>query len=100
MNTLPIELIPGSHPSRFKWSRIVDTPTGRRTIQCEGCLTASVEDAVALLIGIAHKQEKEIATLRSQNDELRKTQANPSTKQTPPAAPIVKTPEKASKKGA
>lgn len=96
MNTLPIELIPGSHPSRFKWSRIVDTPTGRRTIQCEGCLTASVEDAVAKLIGIAKQQEKDIRTLMEQNAELRKTQTP---KQTPPAAPIVKTPEKASKKG-
>ena len=91
MDKLPIELIQGSRPPRFRWKRIVDTPDGKRPIECEGCVTASMEDALISLILKAETLDKRLsgsdgalqvlARLTAENEKLKS--------QTPPSTPVV-----------
>lgn len=71
---LPIDLIPGSHPPKFRWSRAVP-----QIIPCEGNLPATCEKAVAELITLAKGLAEVVAAqvtaleqLRVENEELRK----------------------------
>ncbi len=65
---LPIDVVPGSRPLRFKWRSIVDTPNGRIAQECEGPLPPSVEQSVELLIGVARQLLLDNALLRGQVD--------------------------------
>lgn len=50
---LPIDVIPGTNPPKFRWNQTVDSIAGVRTVQHEGTLPPIVENAVVLLIGVA-----------------------------------------------
>jgi len=52
MKRLPIDVIDSDAPGppRFKWERMVETPLGRRVVACDGCLPATIENAVLELI--------------------------------------------------
>ena len=60
---LPIDTVPNTSPTRFRWRQTVESPVGRRTVECEGGLPTSVEEAVKQLIGIAKQQDGDIARL-------------------------------------
>lgn len=61
---LPIELIPGSNPPKFRWWQTVTSPVGSRRIMCEGSLPSGVEGAVIHLINIVNAQQQELEGLR------------------------------------
>lgn len=62
--TLPIDIVPNTHPPKFRWKQAASTPLGPRIVDCEGELPASVESAVAELITLAKSQAQEIVGLR------------------------------------
>ncbi len=66
MPELPIDVIPGKGPVRFRWTWATDTVVGPRTTVCEGSLASSAEGPVADLIGMAKRQAAEIKELRQQ----------------------------------
>lgn len=68
--TLPIELVPNSRPPRFRWKQTISTPVGDRTIDHEGTLSPTVEDALVKLIALAHQQAQEIIGLRRVNESM------------------------------
>jgi len=61
---LPIELIPGTNPPRFRWQQLVDTPVGRKLVESEGVLPPSIEDAVVALV-------KMVEHLAAENTKLK-----------------------------
>lgn len=61
---LPIDLVPASRPPVFRWRQLVNSPIGPRSVEHEGQLQASVEDAIISLIGIAKQLSKECAELK------------------------------------
>lgn len=63
---LPIDLIPGTTPPRFRWRRKVDTVVGVVDVEHEGCMPSSVEDSVVKLLDMTKKLAKD-------NDELRRS---------------------------
>lgn len=63
---LPIEVVPNSRPPRFCWQQRVQTPAGTTTVQHEGQLPPTVEDAVVELIG-------KVSCLDDINEHLRKS---------------------------
>lgn len=99
---LPIDVVPGTRPPRFRWRVAVGTAGGhgQRAVECEGSLPAGVERAVLALIGVAKAGEarceelvKENATLKAQNlamFEQLEARAEP----TKPAAPPQQQPRK------
>lgn len=64
---LPIDVVKHSRPMRFRWTQTIDTLLGRKTVNCEGSLQQSVEQAIADLISLAKQQAKEIAQLKDIN---------------------------------
>ena len=58
--TLPIDLIPGTRPPRFRWRQTVTTPAGDRVVNYEGVLPPAAEEAVAQLIALAKTQAKRL----------------------------------------
>lgn len=66
MIQLPIDVIPGTHPPRFKWKQKVSTPVGTRVVDGEGPLPPSVEQAVIDLIALAIGQSDQIEQLKKQ----------------------------------
>jgi hypothetical protein len=66
---LPIDVIPGTHPQRFKWQQRATTPIGDRVMDCEGPLPPSVEGAVVALINLAKRQAEHVVKLQEQCDE-------------------------------
>lgn len=90
---LPIELIPGTRPPRFRWCQTISTLAGNRIISHEGTISTSLEDAVAELIELAQKQTDQIAILKQQVADLLQltgTQAEQLAKQAenPSPAPV------------
>lgn len=69
---LPIDVIPGTSPPKFRWRQKVSTFDGVRWIECDGPLPASVEDAIVVLIGLVKQQAQEIEGLKRHNDQLSK----------------------------
>lgn len=63
---LPIDVIPGSSPPRFRWRQLVDTIGGSRYVDMEGALAVGAEKAVAILIDVTKRLMIECATLRGQ----------------------------------
>ena len=61
---LPIDVIHGSNPPRFKWRQTIDTPAGSRTIDHDGCLPPTVENAVVLLLDLTKQVMRENAMLQ------------------------------------
>lgn len=101
MDSLPIELVPNSRPPRFKWKRVVDTPTGKQTVDMEGCVQSSMEDALVDLITAYHRTRKRMhdpkdgalaLVVRQQTEiELLKKQIEKMKAEGPPKAAIVQT---------
>lgn len=60
---LPIDLIPGTSPPRFRWRQTLTTPIGTRVVDHEGRLPLILEGAVLELIGIAKQRAKELKSL-------------------------------------
>ena len=50
---LPIDVVPGTQPPRFRWKQVVDTPAGRVAQEQEGLLPPSIERAVERLVTVA-----------------------------------------------
>lgn len=63
---LPIDVVPGSAPPKFRWRQTVDTLAGRQVIDHEATLPPTVEVAVVRLIGIAKQLMMENAALQGQ----------------------------------
>lgn len=61
---LPIDLVPGSSPPKFRWRQTIDTLAGRTVVEHDGMLPPSVEDAVAALIKITKRLAAECEELR------------------------------------
>ena len=75
---LPIDVIPGTTPPRFRWKQVVETMDGRQMVDHEGTLPPSVEGAAANLIAM-------VKALFAENKELWKRIS-----ETPkPSAPVV-----------
>lgn len=75
---LPIDVIPGTNPPRFRWKQTVSTPDGTKTVECEGNVPAGVEQALVAVIALAKKSavtldelHMEIKDLKDENEELR-----------------------------
>ncbi len=62
---LPIDVVPHTHPPKFRWQQSVSTMDGVRTVDCEGPLPPAVEGAVGRLVVLAKQLQKE-------NEELQK----------------------------
>lgn len=67
---LPIDLIPNTHPPRFRWKHTVVTPIGQKTVECTGIMLPGVEESLITLITMAKKQAGEIAVLKQQIEGL------------------------------
>lgn len=68
--TLPIDVVPNTSPPRFRWSQMIQTPTGPRMIEHEGVLPPSVEGAVLSLITLAKRRQKDNDTLHERVADL------------------------------
>lgn len=69
---LPIDVVPGSIPPRFKWKQTVDTVNGKRTVDSEGGLPPSVEQAVLDLIALAKGSIEVAKQLQREKEELQR----------------------------
>lgn len=63
LHDLPIDVVPGSRPRRFRWRQWVDSIVGPRYLDMEGVLPQGVDVAVMSLID-------QIKTLCEKNAEL------------------------------
>ena len=63
--TLPIDVVPGTDPPRFRWRQVVDSPVGVRVIEHERVMLPSVEGAVLALVELAKEQSRQIVALRA-----------------------------------
>ena len=64
---LPIDVVPqalGTRGLRFRWSEVVGTPAGDRTVPHEGALPSNVERPVAALVEVARRLQAENERLR------------------------------------
>lgn len=64
MNQLPVELVPGTFPRRFRWKCRTDSLEGMRVQNCEGIVTPSMEQALADLIALCRGQALQIERLQ------------------------------------
>ncbi len=69
-SNLPIDIVPGTSPPRFRWRQSVDTPIGRQVVDHEEGLPVIVEVAIVRLIGVARQLMMENATLHGTIDGL------------------------------
>lgn len=46
MTQLPIDVVPGSSPPRFRWRQAVNGTNGRTHVDCEGLIAVAIEGAV------------------------------------------------------
>lgn len=60
---LPIDVVPGTTPPRFRWKQVVETFSERQVVDHEGSLPPSVEGAVVQVIAM-------VKVLRAENKEL------------------------------
>ncbi len=68
---LPIEVVPGAHPSRrFRWKQLVTSPLGTTLVEHVGALPTAVEDAVVALVNLATQLSEEVESLRRMVDGL------------------------------
>lgn len=67
---LPIDIVPGTNPPKFKWQQTVDALGGVRKVDCEGALPPSVEESVKALITLAKQQAQEIIGLRRMVEDM------------------------------
>ena len=81
---LPFEVVPGSRTLKFRWRQTVTTPFGLRTIEHEGSLPPTCEDAIKLLLDIAKQ-------LQVENTELRRAIEEKTTKAPTPTPSVAQT---------
>lgn len=68
---LPIDVVPGSHPIKFRWTQLIDHLGGDRVrSECVGALPSGVEKAVADLIALAKNLDVENTHLKKLNEGL------------------------------
>lgn len=72
---LPIEMVPGARPPKFRWRQVVSTPGGDRMVDHEGALPPSLEGAVATLIREAKYLESAYRALQERVAETEKFKA-------------------------
>lgn len=65
---LPIDAIPNTNPPMFRWRQVIDTPVGKKTVEHEGLVLPSMEQALAALIGITKQLNQ---TLEQREEEVR-----------------------------
>lgn len=70
MTQLPIEMVPNSHPPRFRWKYVVDTPGGKRVVDQESAVQPSMEVVLQRLISIAKTALMDNAGLHAQVNKL------------------------------
>lgn len=73
---LPIEVVPGSRPPKFRWRQRVTTPGGVQWVEHEGVLPATLEDALVLLVDIARHSTSLEDHLRKRAEGLVEAVAN------------------------
>lgn len=69
---LPIDVVSGTKPPKFRWSQTLSTPAGLRTVEHVACLPPTVEAAVEALIFMAKEQAQEITNLRKRAETAEK----------------------------
>lgn len=62
---LPIDIVPGTTPPRFRWTQTVSTPAGAQRVPHEGALPPQIEAAVAHLITRANDLLEKNAALEN-----------------------------------
>lgn len=67
---LPIDIIPGTNPPKFRWRQTVSTPNGLRVVDHTGNLPPTVEGAVLLLITLARQWSFELADQKKETEGL------------------------------
>jgi hypothetical protein len=67
---LPIELVPGSRPPRFRWTATISMVGQVHTLRQEGSLPSGVDVAVASLIGLCGDLDAVNGQLRIERDKL------------------------------
>ena len=67
---LPIDVIPNSNPPRFKWYQLVDSPIGRKLVDCQGSLQLGVSESVVALLRMVKELSAENETLGKQVRQL------------------------------
>ncbi len=67
---LPIDVVPGTDPPRFRWKQAISTPVGDHVAHNEGPLPPPVERAVAALIALAKSLARRVEELRHANADL------------------------------
>jgi hypothetical protein len=83
---LPIYLVPGTLPRRFRWKNLTDTINGVRVQDCEGPVQPSIEGALTDLVALAKRQVTELKSLRAEVLSLKERLAA-AVKQPVPTAP-------------
>jgi hypothetical protein len=77
MTDLPITVIRDTAPPKFRWTQLVDSPVGKRTVEHEGELPPSVEGAVRALIALAGnlaaENERLLRLIEGQTAELERS---------------------------
>lgn len=63
---LPIKVVRGTIPPKFRWWQLVNTPTGVTKVMHESTVLPSMEGALLSLIQLCEHQEAEIKALRHQ----------------------------------
>ena len=63
---LPIDVVPSRlpEPPKFRWRQVVTTPNGPASVECEGPVLPSMEQALVDLIGIAKQLALECEKLK------------------------------------
>lgn len=74
---LPIDVIPGTNPPRFRWRLKVDTIAGPKVVESEGLVLPSIESALVELISMVKKLQLENAVLRQAEKQQRESVSAP-----------------------
>ena len=67
---LPIDVVPGTSPPRFRWRQEDSTPVGDKVVEHEGSLPPAIEAAVARLVEVARQLLADKAGLQKTVNEL------------------------------
>jgi hypothetical protein len=70
--SLPIDVVPGTNPPRFRWRLTVDTIAGSRTIDQEALLPSQVEKQIVALIKLVREMESQCTKLQAFKDWVHK----------------------------
>ncbi len=81
--SLPIDVIPGTDPPKFRWRQIVGTVMGDRVMDYESGVPPTLEPALVELIALVKRQAAEIEELRRGNREVATQSKSPLRQESP-----------------